>query len=410
MAVVKRGIPKQQYMRVDEKVLYWIGVRKPATDSPSNLGYQSLLLALSDQMLAVGLCYLIAMYAQSYFRKHPRQALLRGGLMMLFVGLLVATLVLEFITLSEPRDRLFLCGLHYPMVRRLGSMGTRCFAISILLAFVYWNAFRSIRLDPSLKYELDGDTSNNTALRWIFSRGSTKADFESYSEKKQEEKRRQRRKNAAILERRQFGFWKVFGIVMPLIIAELVGSVLFELLVAIFSFSIAMYTLVIGLFHQGVDTKSLFTASFGQIMPMLLLLVIALTAVEVGTIKNFRRIEIEVEMKKHPASLPNATRGFPTLDGYATTSSRVSSFGLQNSLTGIEEGKILKDPPNTHQNSVMSTLAASHSQPDLSGNAGVGTRVDSMTRWMTPRRTNTLELEEGQSVSFLIKHLLIARV
>jgi hypothetical protein len=64
MAVLKRGIPKQQYMRVDEKVLYWIGVRKPANDSPSNIGYQPLLLALSDQMLAVGLCYLIAMYAQ----------------------------------------------------------------------------------------------------------------------------------------------------------------------------------------------------------------------------------------------------------------------------------------------------------------------------------------------------------
>lgn len=64
MAVLNRGISKQQYMRVDEKVLHWIGVRKPANESPSNLGYQSLLLALSDQMLAVGLCYLIAMYAQ----------------------------------------------------------------------------------------------------------------------------------------------------------------------------------------------------------------------------------------------------------------------------------------------------------------------------------------------------------
>ncbi|CZR39803.1 uncharacterized protein FPRO_04700 [Fusarium proliferatum ET1] len=60
MAVLNRGISKQQYMRVDEKVLHWIGVRKPANESPSNLGYQSLLLALSDQMLAVGLCYLIA--------------------------------------------------------------------------------------------------------------------------------------------------------------------------------------------------------------------------------------------------------------------------------------------------------------------------------------------------------------
>ncbi|KAI1030871.1 hypothetical protein LB503_012373 [Fusarium chuoi] len=38
---------------------------------------------------------------------------------------------------------------------------------------------------------------------------------------------------------------------------------------------------------------------------------------------------------------------------------------------------------------------ASHSQPDLSGTDGFGSRVDSMTRWMTLRRTTTTQLEEG---------------
>ncbi|KAI1030870.1 hypothetical protein LB503_012372 [Fusarium chuoi] len=71
--------------------------------------------------------------------------------------------------------------------------------------------------------------------------------------------------------------------VTPLIVAEMAASVLFELLVASFSFSIALYTLVIGVFYQGADVKPLLTASFGQIMPMLLLIVIALTAVEVGS-------------------------------------------------------------------------------------------------------------------------------
>jgi hypothetical protein len=71
--------------------------------------------------------------------------------------------------------------------------------------------------------------------------------------------------------------------VTPLIVAEMAASVLFELLVAIFSFSIALYTLVTGIFYQGADIKPLLTASFGQIMPMLLLIVIALTAVEVGS-------------------------------------------------------------------------------------------------------------------------------
>ncbi|KAM0412514.1 hypothetical protein ACHAPD_009177 [Fusarium lateritium] len=298
MAVVKRGIPKQQYMRVDEKVLYWIGVRKPASDAPSNLGYQSLLLALSDQMLAVGLCYLIAMYVQvckvslysfhigaqlgylsssvhlctllvlkSYFKKHPKQAILRGAIMMLFMGLLVATLILDLTTLLEPSKRLFVCGLHNPISPRLGI--------------------------PALR---------------------------------------------------------------------------------------------------NVDTKELFTVSFGQIMPMLLLIVIALTVVEVGTIKNFRVIEIETEMKKHPASIHVP----PSLEGSAASSSRAMSQGTQRNLTNIAEG----GPSKTYGNSLMPMASASYSQPDLSSNAGFGSRVDSMTRWMTPRRTNTLEIEEGKTFLF----------
>ncbi|RGP62734.1 hypothetical protein FLONG3_10137 [Fusarium longipes] len=381
MAVVKRGIPKQQYMRVDEKVLYWIGIRKPASDAPSNLGYQSLLLALSDQMLAIGLCYLIAMYAQvcqvslysfyigaqlgylsscvhlctllvlkSYFRKHPKQAILRGALMMLFMGLLTATLILEFITLSEPRD----------------SLETRA--------------------------------SKNIALRWIYSGHQGKADLQTYFEHREDKIRRDNQKNATALEH-QFRFWKALSIVVRPVIGEMAGSVLSELLIAVCSFAVAIYTLVFGLFYQGVDTKPLFVASFGQILPMLLLIVIALTAIEVGTVKNFRGIEIEMEIKKQPVSIHNP----PVLEGATASSSRGLSQGAQRNLTNIAEG----DTPKVYGNSLMPMASASYSQPDLSGNAGFGSRVDSMTRWMTPRRTNTLEIEEGKKMLFPSEELTV---
>ncbi|KAF5232737.1 hypothetical protein FAUST_8574 [Fusarium austroamericanum] len=293
MAVAKRGIPKQQYMRVDEKVLYWIGVRKPASDAPSNLGYQSLLLALSDQMLAVGLCYLIATYVQvckvslysfhigaqlgylsscvhlctllvlkSYFKKHPKQAILRGALMMIFMGLLASTLALDIITLSEPRARLFVCGLHNPTRNRLERPENRALT--------------------------------NIVLRRIYSSHQGQADLQIYFERREDKVQCDNRKNATMLEQ-QAKSWKAFSIVIPPVIGEMFGSVLSELLIAICSFCVAIYSLVTGLFYQGVDTKELFTASFGQIMPMLLLIVIALTAIEVGTIKNFRGIEIETE-------------------------------------------------------------------------------------------------------------------
>ncbi|KAF0644226.1 hypothetical protein FPSE5266_04797 [Fusarium pseudograminearum] len=396
MAVVKRGIPKQQYMRVDEKVLYWIGVRKPASDAPSNLGYQSLLLALSDQMLAVGLCYLIATYVQvcnvslysfhvgaqlgylsscvhlctllvlkSYFRKHPKQAILRGALMMIFMGLLASTLALDIITLSEPRARLFVCGLHNPTRNRLERLVPRSFGIVVLLMFIYWNAFRSIKLDASLSYSPESRALTNIVLRRIYSSHQGQADLQAYFERREDKVQRDNRKNATILEQ-QAKSWKAFSIVIPPVIGEMFGSVLSELLIAICSFCVAIYSLVTGLFYQGIDTKELFTASFGQIMPMLLLIVIALTAIEVGI-----------------------------LEGVAS-SSRALSQGTQRNLTSIAEG----GPPKTYGNSIMPMASASYSQPDLSGNAGFGSRVDSMTRWMTPRRTNTLEIEEGKTVSF----------
>jgi hypothetical protein len=99
-----------------------------------------------------------------------------------------------------------------------------------------------------------------------------------------------------------------------------------------------------------------------------------------------------MEIKKQPASIHNP----PVLEGSAASSSRALSQGTQRNLTNIAEGGL----PKTYGNSLMPMASASYSQPDLSGNAGFGSRVDSMTRWMAPRRTNTLEIEEGKIVSF----------
>jgi hypothetical protein len=119
-------------------------------------------------------------------------------------------------------------------------------------------------------------------LRWIYSGRQGQSDLQIFSERRQDKIRRDNRKNATILEQ-QDSFWKALHIVVPPVLTEMVGSVLLELLIAICTFCVALYTLVIGLFYQGVDTKPLFSATFGQILPMLLLMVIALTALEVGS-------------------------------------------------------------------------------------------------------------------------------
>ncbi|KAF5709123.1 hypothetical protein FMUND_10252 [Fusarium mundagurra] len=200
---------------------------------------------------------------------------------VLFLGLLVAILILEFITLCEPPDRLFLCGLQYPVLPRLESMGVRCFSIAVMLVSVYWNAFRSIKLDNSLRYELENSTSKNTILRWIYSEGQREVDFRKYLEHKEKDKHQRIRKKAAILEQSP-EFWKTFTM----------GDTAYSGRDGCLS----------------ADVKPLLT---GQIMPMLLLIVIALTVVEVGTIKNFRRIEIEVEIKKTSRLIAQYYEGRP---------------------------------------------------------------------------------------------------
>ncbi|KAL4726517.1 hypothetical protein ACLX1H_007199 [Fusarium chlamydosporum] len=95
-----------------------------------------------------------------------------------------------------------------------------------------------------------------------------------------------------------------------------------------------------------------------------------------------------MEIKKQPVSIHVPQ----VLEGSAASSSRVLPQGSQRNAAGVAEGEL----PKSFGNSLMPMASASYSQPDLSGNAGFGTRVDSMTRWMTPRRTNTLEIEEGK--------------
>lgn len=98
--------------------------------------------------------------------------------------------------------------------------------------------------------------------------------------------------------------------------------------------------------------------------------------------------------------MPDTASRVPALEGYAPSSSQKMTPGLSQSRTGTVDERSLNDSTCAYENSLLPLAAASYSQPDLSGNAGFGTRVDSMTRWMVPRRANTMELEEGKKVSF----------
>ncbi|SCV25908.1 uncharacterized protein FFB14_00800 [Fusarium fujikuroi] len=285
MAVLNRGIPKQQYMRVDEKVLHWIGVRKPAKESPSNLGYQSLLLALSDQMLAVGLCYLIAI-VEVVLQETSKASPLAWWL--------------DDVVPRTPR------GNPDPRVHHTIRAARQAISLRPSISGIASSRINECQMllnccDAGLclleRFPIDqtGQLSKIRTREQHFQEhdptmdifgggggGQREVDFQTYWEHEKKDKRQRTRRQAAILEQSP-EFWKTFTMVTPLIVAEMAASVMFELLVAIFSFSIALYTLVIGVFYQGADVKPLLTASFGQIMPMLLLIVIALTAVEVSS-------------------------------------------------------------------------------------------------------------------------------
>ncbi|KAM0434448.1 hypothetical protein ACHAPT_003544 [Fusarium lateritium] len=174
-AIIRGGIPNYYYMWLDEKLLSKLSPRltKPPKVTPDNLGYQTFLLSLSDQILLTGIAYTVTMYIQvcglsvfsfevgfslvsicstvhlatlmvlkPHFLEHRRQAIFRCVLMVLFLVLLYVTAFLEAYTWEYYSDGPFVCACEEPLP---GAAVADRVAFVLSISFSYINAILSIK-------------------------------------------------------------------------------------------------------------------------------------------------------------------------------------------------------------------------------------------------------------------------
>lgn len=170
------------------------------------------------------------------------------------------------------------------------------------------------------------------------------------------------------------------------------------------------------LLTKEVDTKKILSFGFDQIMPVLLLLVFAVTALEVGSESSLSdttvhlshalsaNVDCPMGIKQHHkattkgASLtsettpnPDATTEVSTARGGTLVqpghSSRRASFATGNDEQDISQALYLRPEPNCSVTDIASTTGL--------------IRTDSLTGSLgAPSRTNTLGVEEGSHVSW----------
>ncbi|RTE75333.1 hypothetical protein BHE90_010227 [Fusarium euwallaceae] len=420
-AVIRGAIPDYQYGWLDKKLLSkWLlaKVRKAPKERPENLGYQLFLLTLSDQILLTGIAYAITMYARIchlsvmsfqigstlirlsstvhfctlivlklHFLEHRRQAGLRCVLMVVFLGLFFAVDFMASYTSLCNMRKFFFCEL-YSEAERPEFIVADCLAVFLTTSLLYWNGIRSIK--PP-KEDPAPDFSTTSTLYFFYSCGNKRADVDAYLLKKQAEWYSARERDNNIL-RQKPNFLKVFCITAPALLFEIYASSFLEVVLATLWFSTTIWGLSDVLSVLGSEIAEF---SFGQIMPVLLLIVYAVTAMEVGNFKKPPKATVEDPSTSKPiqkfglvVEAPVTTEGnLSQLD----TSSERASFEDSNDGQTSSQAQCLLPESNSSNLEIASTI-------------GPRTSTDSSSGLLrTPNRNNTLEMEEGRDASWPFK-------
>lgn len=213
-----------------------------------------------------------------HFLEHQRQAIARCGLMVLFLVLYFVTVVREARTQDYGIDSSFIC-----TSEEQPSSTTEASSATIILGalLAYLNAIRSIKPHKN-KFTPTFWTTGVLKVICSICSDIARVDVKTYL--------LQKRTKATFVEqskihalRQKPNLFKVVYIIVPILLWEIVDSIFFELLLATAWFGYYVHHLSLLLRTEEVDIKKIMSLGFGQIMPVLLLLVFAVTALEVGS-------------------------------------------------------------------------------------------------------------------------------
>lgn len=333
LAYVNRGIPDQQYTRLDDRLISRFDkCRKrtsPAQQIVSNdvTGYQAFLLALGDQFIVTGIGIMIALYSQMcslsafsfhvgmclayfsltvhlntltalriHFRKNPIQRKIRVVLVSFSAVFLLLSKFLDYLTWPYDPERLWACTLVTDATDEnengLGYVIWDWAALTLAIWYAYSNAILA-DLPSHKRDKAEWREAQPIWLRFLVRVSTTrgarrvKTYMRQREEKHQYASEKRLHKLTSVLEtditqpwQYLFQFLMVFWLIAADLFDDVFTSLIMDLVINLFWFGMAIRDFIDTITYGEVNLKPLFEWKFGQIMPMFLLLVFGFSAME----------------------------------------------------------------------------------------------------------------------------------
>ncbi|GKT62641.1 hypothetical protein ColTof4_01737 [Colletotrichum tofieldiae] len=299
-----------QYMEIDRRILERLERQRSVLASIRKTKYRQILLGLSDQLLVTSVGILVAIYVQictmsllcfnvgaelaflasgvhmnclvvlgSYFEEHRRQARVRIYLMVFLLAFILVTNFLVYITWYNSGQQTIVCAIrHYET--------DWPFLFVAWLALCWWvsagfrksiNQLRDARSEfprvHSLVHSLMGLIYNNEESR---------TDLEAWNERETQRIRSKYRQQCRILRQRSpKPPWRITApIIASAIVDDFWQSIIFITMWNLSYTVTGMYFLVKILVAAGIYYKPLLEPKFGQVLPLIMLLVLLFNIME----------------------------------------------------------------------------------------------------------------------------------
>lgn len=322
-AILCRAIPASQYSNLDDvltsKYADFLGRKRQQDilDDDSLTSHQTFLLAISDQSLITGVGSLIALYAQMcnglstfsfqlglslamfcagihlntlsalqiYLRNYRKQAFTRIILMVIFLIFILPSIVLQFASYTCGTHQLTACCIRTTTAGDLETDILTWIALVVLMLYQYYHGILGLR-PLTLTERIQGERYSAFTLvmtsNWIPWTAAMRKDIKSALERRREENDQADKQVLDILGSHiQHPPLKLLRILVLYVWDDTFNSLVADTFSNQFWFVSTMIDIVSQFREENIDFGPLLSWNYGQVVPLLLLLVYLLTFLEV---------------------------------------------------------------------------------------------------------------------------------
>lgn len=322
-AILCRAIHASQYSDLDDVLISkcpkFLGRKrqKDILDNDPLSSHQAFLLAISDQSLVTGVGSLIALYAQTcnglstfsfqlglnlamfsagihlntltalqiYLRNYRKQAVTRIILMVIFLIFMLPSIVLQYASYTCGTHQMTACCIRTTTAGDLRIYSLTWTALVILLVYQYYQGILGLR-PPTLTERTQGERYSPFTLvmtsNWIPWTEAMREDMNSALERRREENDQADTQALEDLGSHvQHPPLKLLRIMAPYVWGDTFDSLLVDTFSNQFWFVSTMVDIRSQFLEENIDFGPLLSWNYGQVVPVLLLLVYLLTFMEV---------------------------------------------------------------------------------------------------------------------------------